>query len=309
MSHDHEHNHQSGRNLGLAFFLNLGFTVIEIIGGLYVNSVAILSDAVHDLGDSLSLGLAWLLDRKSKQKADFNFSFGYDRFSVLGAFINSIILIIGGVYVIYQAILRLQNPEPVDADGMLLLAILGITINGYAAYKVSGGDSINEKVVSWHLMEDVLGWGAILIVSIVLQFVDLPILDPILSLMISFYILWGVSKRLKETIYVFLQGVPKEVDLQNLLEIITKINHVKSVHHTHLWSLDGQKHVFTSHVVLENISEYKEITACQTEINRIMKNYPFKHYTIQIELDDFSCDLIHDDEANEHIHETSSHLH
>ncbi len=292
MAHNHNHHH-SGSNLGLAFFLNLGFTVIEIIGGLMVNSVAVLSDAVHDLGDSLSLGMAWYLDRKSKKKADDNFSFGYDRFSLLGALINSLVLIAGGAFVIYHAVLRLQNPEPVDANGMILLAILGIVVNGYAAYKVSGGDSINEKVVSWHLMEDVLGWAAILVVAITLLFVEIPILDPILSLAISVYILWGVSGRLKQTLYVFLQGVPKEIDLEGLKERMLEVNNVKSMHHTHLWSLDGQKHVFTSHVVLEKINHYDEIISTQTDLHNILKEYPFRHYTIQTELDNFSCEILH----------------
>ncbi len=303
MAHDHHHHHHSSNNLGLAFFLNLGFTVIEIVGGFMVNSVAILSDAVHDLGDSLSLGMAWFLQKKSEQQADDSFSFGYDRFSLLGALINSVILIGGGVFVIFQAVKRLENPEPVDANGMLLLALLGIVVNGYAAYKVSGGDSINEKVVSWHLMEDVLGWTAILIVSITLQFVDLPILDPILSLAISVYILWGVSKRLKETLYLFLQGVPRDIDLESLENEILQVTHVQSMHHVHLWSLDGQKHVFTAHVALQGIRHYDEVVEAQKQIHRIVNTYPFYHHTVQTELDDFSCKMLLEAEAHhEHHH-------
>ncbi|MFV0269668.1 MAG: cation diffusion facilitator family transporter, partial [Draconibacterium sp.] len=155
--HHHEHNH-SGKKLKVAFFLNLGFTVFEIFGGLYVNSVAILSDAIHDLGDSLSLGTAWYLDKKSKKGADSKFSFGYVRFSLLGALINSLVLIGGSVYVIYEAVGRILEPEHSDAGGMIVFALIGIAVNGYAAWKMSGGSSLNEKVVSWHLMEDVLGW-------------------------------------------------------------------------------------------------------------------------------------------------------
>ena len=166
---------------------------------MYVNSVAILSDAIHDLGDSLSLGTAWYLDRKSKQESDQKFSFGYARFSLLGALINSVVLIAGSIFVIKEAVERLLAPETTDARGMFFFALVGIAVNGYAALKLSGGISMNEKVVSWHLLEDVLGWVAILIASIVLFFYDVPFLDPALSIAFTLYVLWNVIKRLKET--------------------------------------------------------------------------------------------------------------
>ncbi len=149
MGDHHNHNHNtSGKNLKVAFFLNISFTILEIIGGYYVNSIAILSDAVHDLGDSLSLGTTWYLDSKSKQVSDKTFSFGYSRFSLLGALINSLVLIVGSVFVLYQAIERLLEPQHSDADGMIVFAIIGVLVNGYAAWKMSGGKSLNEKVVS-----------------------------------------------------------------------------------------------------------------------------------------------------------------
>ncbi|HET8753741.1 MAG TPA: cation diffusion facilitator family transporter, partial [Salinimicrobium sp.] len=209
----HDHNHASGKNLKLAFFLNVGFTIFEIIGGFYINSVAIISDAVHDLGDSLSLGTAWYLQKKSNQGSNAKFSFGYKRFSLLGALINSLVLIAGSVYVITEAIGRLLEPEHSDAQGMIFFAIFGIAVNGFAAYKLSGGKTMNEKVVSWHLLEDVLGWVAVLIVGIVLSFKDIHYLDPALSLFITAYILWNVLKRLKETLFIFLQGVPEDINL------------------------------------------------------------------------------------------------
>ena len=165
MEHNHSHDH-SGKNLKVAFFLNLTFTILEFIGGIYVNSIAIISDAVHDLGDSLSLGTSWYLDSKSKKNANSKYSYGYRRFSLLGALINSVVLIAGSVYVIYEAVGRILEPEHSDAQGMVIFAIIGVLVNGYAAYKLSSGKSMNEKVVSWHLMEDVLGWVAVLIVAI-----------------------------------------------------------------------------------------------------------------------------------------------
>ncbi|MDG1330979.1 MAG: cation diffusion facilitator family transporter [Crocinitomicaceae bacterium] len=290
MGHHHDHN-QSGQNLKIAFFLNVGFTIFEIIGGLYVNSVSIISDAVHDLGDSLSLGTAWYLQKKSTKKADKDFSFGYARFSLLGALINSLVLILGSVYVIYEAVGRFVEPEHSDGQGMMFIAIIGIAVNGYAAWKLSGGKSLNEKVISWHLLEDVLGWVAVFIVAVVLQFKDIQYLDPALSLLITAYILWGVMKRLKETLYLFLQGVPADVDVVQIKMKLLAIDHVKSLHHTHVWSLEGEHHVFTTHLKLENIAEFNQIVEAKKAAKEILKEYHFTHYTIETELDGESCDL------------------
>ncbi|MBR9919367.1 MAG: cation transporter [Bacteroidetes bacterium] len=290
-NHDHQHHHHSGDNLRLAFFLNLGFTILEIFGGLYTNSVAILSDAIHDLGDSLSLGSAWYLDRKSRQQADKKFSFGYQRFSLLGALINSLVLIGGSIYVITEAVGRLMDPEPSDAGGMVVFAIIGITVNGYAAWKLSGGKSLNEKVVSWHLLEDVLGWVAVLIVAVILYFTDLYYLDPALSLLITAYILWNVLRRLKETLYIFLQGIPDDINLQQIEEKLLQVQHVHSLHHTHVWSLEGEHHVFTTHVKLKEIAKFEQLLEAKKNIKSILREYPFKHYTIETELDAETCDL------------------
>lgn len=290
MAHDHSHHH-SGKNLKTAFFINLAFTIIEIIGGLLTNSVAILSDAVHDLGDSISLGLAWFLDRKSQIKATDRFSFGYARFSLLGALINSIVLIAGSIYVIREAVIRLIEPQQSDADGMILFALLGIVVNGYAAWKLSGGRTLNEKVVSWHLVEDVLGWVAVLIVAIILKFHYSPYLDPALSLFITAYILWNVVKRLRETLFVFLQGVPNELNMTRIQEDLLSIENVASLHHTHIWSLDGDHHVFTTHIKLVATCDMKSFLDVKKALQAKMDKYNFKHHTIELELDVESCGL------------------
>lgn len=299
--HHHHHHNQSVSNLRLAFFLNLFFTVIEIIGGLYVNSIAIISDAVHDLGDSISLGTAWYLQKKSQQKPDGKFSFGYARFSLLGALINSLILMAGSIYVISEAIERFIHPQMSDAKGMVLFAILGISINAYAAWKVSHGNSLNEKVISWHLMEDVLGWVAILIGGIVLMFTRLPYLDPALSLFITLFILYNVFKNLKKTMFIFLQGIPDDIHPKSIEKKIETIENVHSLHHTHIWSLEGEHHVFTTHVKLANISSMSELLFVKSEIKKILAEYPFSHYTIETELDVETCGL--DPESLEVIEE------
>ena len=287
----HHHKNSSEKNLRLVFFLNLGFTIIEFIGGIYVNSIAIISDAVHDLGDSLSLGTSWYLDHKSQQKSDSKFSFGYRRFSLLGALLNSLILIAGSVYVIYEAVGRLMAPEHSDAEGMMVFAIMGVIVNGFAAWKLSSGKTLNEKVISWHLMEDVLGWASILVVAIILQFKDIHYLDPALSLVITIYILWNVFKRLKETLFIFLQGTPSDINLDEVKQQIQKIPGVASTHHVHIWSQEGEHHVFTAHVKLENINSVEEYLNRKSEVLESLKTYNFEHFTIQFELDSETCSL------------------
>lgn len=291
MGHRHEHD-SSGKNLRLAFFLNVGFTIFELIGGFYVNSVAIISDAIHDLGDSLSLGTSWYLQKKSSQAPSARFSFGYKRFSLLGALFNSLVLIGGSVFVISEAIKRLIEPEPSDAEGMVLFAIIGVAVNGVAAYKLRGGSSLNEKVVAWHLLEDVLGWIAILMVAIILLFRDYYFLDPALSLLITLFILWNVFKRLKETLYIFLQGVPSEIDIKTIENRLLKIPNIHSLHHTHVWSLEGEHHVFTTHIKLKNIHKFQELLEVKKQVKQILQDYKFDHYTIETELDRESCDLV-----------------
>lgn len=284
--HDHHHEHSSDENLRVAFFLNVLFTLAEIIGGLLVNSVAILSDAVHDLGDSISLGLAWFLNNKSKQKPDRKYSFGYARFSLLGALFNSIVLIVGSAFVVREAIERLISPEFADPNGMLIFAILGIVVNGYAAWKVNKGNTLNEKVISWHLIEDVLGWSAILVTAIVLQFVYVWWLDPVLSITITLYILYGVISRLKETLHLFLQGVPDELDINKIESTILKVEGVKSIHLTNVWSLDGETHVFSAHLKIEGIKNLEDLTLIKEQVKLVLKGYNFNYYTIETEVEE-----------------------
>lgn len=296
MGHHHHHTHSD--NIRLAFFLNLGFTVFEFIGGIYVNSVAIISDALHDLGDSLSLGMSWFLDHKSRQHADSTFTFGYRRFSLLGALINSVVLIVGAVFVISYAVDRIISPEPTDALGMFAFAIIGVAVNGYAAWKVSHGSTLNEKVVSWHLLEDVLSWVAVLIASVVLLFKDIYYLDPALSLFITAYVLWNVVRRLRETLHLFLQGRPAEIDVNKIEQQLTGLDDVTYVDHLHVWSLDGENHVFTAHVMLRESAGFSDILRVKKQIRESLKPYHFSHSTVEVELNKETSSRI-DHETNE----------
>ena len=288
-NHSHEHARDTAGNLKLAFFLNLGFTLLEIFGGLWTNSVAILSDAVHDLGDSLSLGLAWLLDRYASREPDKRFSYGYRRFSLLGALLNTIILIVGAVFVLSEAIPRLFNPEHSNAQGMILFALLGILVNGAAVLRLRGSKTLNAQVVAWHLLEDVLGWIAVLVVGIVLLFTDIHILDPALSILITVYVLYNVVKNLRKTLSLFLQGVPEHIDVEYIEEEINRVDNVRSNHHTHVWSLDGEHHVLTTHVVVDEKTTREQILCVKEDIKKLLRPYELSHITVEIEYGEQDC--------------------
>ncbi|MCR9143010.1 MAG: cation diffusion facilitator family transporter [bacterium] len=292
--HHHGHHHHGGdqsvRNLSIAFALNFLFTIAEIIGGLWTNSVAILADALHDLGDSLSLALALVMHRLSQRGRDETFSYGYRRFSLLAALINSLVLVVGSIYIFSEAIPRLLNPEPVYVPGMLGFAVAGILFNGLAAWKLHGGESLNEKMVRWHLLEDVLGWVAVLIASIVMLFWDLPILDPILSIGINLFILFNVSRILWDTVKVFLQSVPGSLSVEGIETEIQKDAGVVSVHDTHMWSLDGAYNVLTTHIVVRQASTLQDVHETKCRVRALLKqNAGISHATIEVEREDDDC--------------------
>ena len=283
-SHGHHHHHVGAeKRIGTAFFLNLAFTLIEIAGGLLTNSMAILSDALHDLGDSLALGLSWRFARLSKRTGDEVYTFGYRRFSLLGALAMSVFLFGGGAVVLFESIPRILSPEATNVPGMLGIAVVGVVVNGVAALRMRGGSSLGERIVTWHFVEDVLGWVAVLIAALVMMFHDIPIIDPILSILITLYVLWNVGKRLKETLVILLQGVPDGVDLNTVVAAIRAVPGVCDVHHTHIWSQDGEHHVLTAHVVIENADSFDEVAALRGQIKGELLHLGIRHATIEIE--------------------------
>lgn len=292
--HDHAHGHSHGHHhhlpkdmssnrIAWAFFLNASFTIIEFIGGWLTNSTAIMSDAVHDLGDSLAIGSAWVLNKLGKKQASEQFSYGLRRLSLFGALLNGFILIVGSLWVMTHAIPRLFDPVMPETQGMLLLAIFGVAVNGYAAYKLSAGESLNERVLNWHLMEDVLGWVAVLIVSVVLMFVDLPILDPILSIVFTLFILINVVRHVWQTLKLFAQSNP-DVPLYNKIKTrLLGLPSVNDLHHLHLWSLDGESHVLTVHLDLSAELSVAEQLALKASIKEELQPFKLAHTTIEFE--------------------------
>jgi cobalt-zinc-cadmium efflux system protein len=287
---EHEHDHSDVSNIKVAFFLNLSFTIIEIFGGFFTNSMAILSDALHDLGDSLSLAMSWYLENYSQKGADKDFSYGYARFSLLGALINSIVLILGSVFILTKVIPRIFAPQAVHPEGMMYIAIFGIIINGIAVFKLRGGSSLNKEVVSWHLLEDVLGWITVLIVSIILIYKDLPILDPLLSLAINIYILYNVFSKLKKILNVFLQRVPAGIEIESLQQKIAEETRALSAHHTHIWTLDGEKNFLSTHVIIPDQFLKAEIVELKSKIKTLLAAEKIDHVTVEIEYENEECE-------------------
>ncbi|MFD2245547.1 cation diffusion facilitator family transporter [Pontibacter ruber] len=287
--HHHHHHHHASDNIRLAFFLNLSFTIVEIIGGFWINSMAILSDALHDLGDSLALGLAWYFERLSGRGGDQAFSYGYKRFSLLGAFINSVILLVGSVLVLSAAIPRILNPEPVNAPGMIGFALLGVLVNGLAVLRLKKGNTLNERVAMLHLLEDVLGWIAVLVGGVVLYFFDVPVIDPLLSVAITAYVLYNVVGNLRQSLNILLQGTPAQIDLTRLQQRLEQLPDIRSVHDLHLWSLDGTHHVLTLHAVVEGNLQLQQAEEVKQRIRAAMANMDIHHVTVELELPGEVC--------------------
>ena len=230
---------RSDKNILVAFILNLAFSIFELIGGAFTNSVAIISDAIHDMGDSVRIGAAYVLERKSKNKPDKDYTYGYLRYSVLGSLITTLILLIGSVLVIYNSIVRIINPVEINYNGMIVFAIVGAVVNFLAAYFTREGDSINQRAVNLHMLEDVLGWVVVLIGAVVMRFTDWVILDPIMSIGVTIFILINVAKNLKEICEIFLEKIPNGVSVEEIREHMLEMESIEDIHHIHIWSIDG----------------------------------------------------------------------
>ncbi|WP_076790941.1 cation diffusion facilitator family transporter [Chlorobium sp. KB01] len=287
--HHHHHHHHASGNIRTAFFLNLGFTVVEIVGGILTGSTAILADAVHDLGDSIALGQAWYFEKISDASSSSRYSYGYKRFSLLGALISTVVLLTSSLFVLSRAIPRIFEPHHPDAGGMIILAIAGVAVNGLAMARLSKEKGMNARVVALHLLEDVLGWVAVLVVAVILLFWDVPVLDPILAILITLYILGGVIKNLRAMVPVFLQAVPDEQDLEAITREIEELQHIHAVHHAHIWSLDGVHTVFTAHLEVATMLDAESYIQLKERIRTLVERHGLYHSTVEVEYPGEAC--------------------
>lgn len=270
------------KRVQIAAFLNIAFTILEIVGGFWTNSLAILSDALHDFGDSIALLVSWLFERGARKSPDTSRTFGYQRLSLFSALFSAMVLIGGSIVIISQAIPRILNPETVNATGMVGIAIVGILFNGMGFILLKRGESLNEKVLSWHLLEDVLGWVVILIGGVIITFWDIYLLDPIMTLGLTVFILYNVSKSLKEAVNILLEGVPKHINIDEVKHDLLAIDGVIGVHDVHIWSLEGETDILTAHVIADE-GQLKKPDKTRKAVKEVLKRHHIEHSTIELE--------------------------
>ena len=294
---------KTDKNILVAFLLNLGFSIFEIIGGILTNSIAIISDAFHDFIDAFSIGLSYLLEKKSKKKPNYKYTYGYIRYSVLGALITTTFLLVSSIIVIIGAVDRLFNRADINYNGMIIISIVGIVVNFLAAYKTREGDSLNQKSVNLHMLEDVLGWVIVFIGSILMKFTDITYIDSIISIIIAIYILIHALENLKSVLDLFLVKTPKNVDIDALKKELLKVKNVSDIHHIHIWSMDGVNNYATIHAVI-NTKDFEKV---KKELKKELEEHGIVHSTIEIEAKDSKCDELDCEVKN--IKSTTHHHH
>lgn len=294
---------KSEKKILTAFCLNLFFCVVEFVGGIFTGSIAILSDSIHDLGDSLSIGLSYIFERISRKKPNEKYTYGYYRYSVLGSVIQSVVLLCGSALVVYNAVTRLINPVPINYNGMIALAVVGCVVNFIAAYATHGGESLNQKAISLHMLEDVLTWAIVLIGAVVMRFTNWQFLDPVLSIGLAVFIIAGSLKSLKTVLDIFLEKTPANIDVAEIIKHLEAIDGVREIHHFHVWSMDGYKNAATLHAVTD-----ADFCAVKQRIKEELEEHGISHSTIEHETADEHC---HDAycEPSAHHHDHGHHHH
>lgn len=295
------------RNILVAFLLNLGFSVFEFFGGVFTGSVAILSDAVHDLGDALGIGVSWFLERKSKHAADGTYTYGYARFSVLGSVFTCGILLLGSVGVVVSAVGRLMNPVPIRYDGMIVFAVVGVAVNLAAAFVTRKGDSLNQKAVNLHMLEDVLTWLLVLVGAVVMRFTDLTVIDPLVSIGVATYIFIHAIGHLREVLDIFLEKVPEGYSVERVKERVEAVEGVCDAHHIHIRSIDGYTHAVSLHVVAEG-----DPANLKTAVREALNEMGIAHVTMEVEAvgetcGQPQCGLVETRESHQHCHHHHHH--
>ena len=272
------------KNILIAFLLNLTFAVFEFVGGIWSGSVAILSDAVHDLGDAASIGISWLLERKSKRPPDDRYTYGYGRYSVLGSLVTTVILLAGSVLVIYHAVCRIISPTTIHYTGMMLFAVVGVTVNLIAAFVTREGDSLNQKAVNLHMLEDVLGWAVVLVGAIIMRLTDFVLLDPLLSIAVAVFILVHAVGNFREAMDILTEKAPETIQISDIRQHILEIDGVLDVHHIHLWSMDGLHNYATMHLVTNG-----ETHAIKDAVRTELREHGIGHVTLELEREGEQC--------------------
>ena len=297
---------QSEKSILVAFILNLSFSVFEFFGGLFTNSVAIISDSIHDIGDAISIGISYFLEKKSKKRPDNTYTYGYLRYSVIGSVITTLILLVGSILVIINAVSRLLDPQEINYDGMIIFAVIGVIVNFLAAYFTRQGESLNQKSVNLHMLEDVLGWTVVLIGAIVMRFTDFALIDPILSICVAVYIFIHAFSHLKEALDLFLVKTPDGVNIDEIKHHLSEIDGVLDIHHIHIWSMDGNQNYATMHIVTNG----DQLTV-KKAVKEELHEHDIVHATLELENENENCgdEHCHPEHSSEHHHHHHGHHH
>lgn len=276
-------------NIKIAFLLNLAFSIVEAIGGILTNSISIISDSLHNLGDSITIGINYIFEKKSKKLPNKEYSYGYLRYTMLGSLIASFILLVGSVIIIYNVVPRLIKPLSVNYDAMIIFGIFGLLINLYATIKIMRSKD-KDKKINTHMIEDTVIWLFILTGSICIKVFDLVIIDPILSLLIAVYILYQVYKYMKNIYNIFMEKVPKNVKIDEIKKDIESNENIDNVHHIHIWSMDGVNNYMTAHIHLNKILNEEEIINTKNDVKNKLKEDKINYITLEVEYFNEKCD-------------------
>jgi len=279
---------KSEKNILIAFILNTVFSIFELFGGIYTGSISVISDAAHDAGDAASIGISYFLEKKSKKQPDEKYTYGYTRYSVLGGIITSAILIFSSVSIIYNAVNRIINPVQINYNGMIVFAVIGVAVNSAAALFTRDGESLNRKAVNLHMLEDVLGWIAVLVGAIVIKFTGFALIDPIMSIGVAVFIGINAAKNLKSAADIFLEKTPRGIKISEIKMHLCEIEGVTDVHHIHIRSIDGYNNYATMHIVT-NADPCK----IKEKIREELTEHGICHSTLELETKNEHCSERH----------------
>ena len=264
----------------VAFFLNLSYAIVEFIAGGIFGSSAVLADSVHDLGDAIAIGISALLETISNREEDRHYTLGYKRFSLLGALVTAVILITGSILVILENIAKIFHPQSVNDEGIFWLGIIAITINVLASLVIRKGQTKNESILSLHFLEDTLGWVAVILMAIVLRFTDWYILDPLLSIAISFFILSKALPRFWSALKIFLDAVPEGVETSDLEKDLEALPNVNSVNQLSIWSMDGLENNAIVHIC---IKDWEQMMETKEVVRQCLEERGVQNITIEVD--------------------------
>lgn len=288
-SHTGHHHHQhdaEGKNLLIAVILNFIITLAEFVGGFFSNSLALISDAVHNLSDTVALMLAFITVKISRKSSDPRHTFGYKRIQIIAALFNAVTLIAICFYLLYEAYFRFMNPEPVKSIPMFVVAFIGLVANlvSVILLKRHSKDNLNIKAAYLHLIGDTLSSVAVIAGGVLIFFFEIYWIDPLVTVLISLYIIKETYVVLYETYKILMQQTPVNVDVEEVVKEIKSISKIEGVHHIHIWNLTDKEIHFEGHL---DLSEDMQISKGEKVIDAVEKvllnKFGIKHVTLQLE--------------------------